>query len=841
MADLKTLALILCAMVIPHWSLAAAAGDEIAWPHVVSKISTDPVVEKRVDEILRNLSLEQKVGQMVQAEIRHVTPGDVRTYYLGSVLNGGGSFPGNDKHAPVAEWLSLADDFYDASMDRSSGRVPIPVIWGTDAVHGHNNVIGATLFPHNIGLGAARNPDLVEDIGRITAIEVAVTGIDWAFAPTVAVVRDDRWGRTYEGFSEDPEIVREYAGRIVAGLQGAPGNDDFLGRGRVVATAKHFIGDGGTVRGVDQGDNLATEQELLDIHGQGYISALEAGVQTVMVSFNSWHGKKLHGHRYLLTDVLKEKMQFDGFLVSDWNGIGQVEGCSNSSCAAAVNAGIDLFMVPEDWKAFIKNTVSQVKAGTIPEARIDDAVRRILRVKIRAGLFERGRPSSRPLAGESSLLGSAEHRAVARQAVRESLVLLKNRNGLLPLRRNLNVLVAGDGADNISKQTGGWTITWQGTENTNADFPGATSIYDGIREAVEAGRGTVRLDREGNFDTRPDVAIVVFGEDPYAEGQGDRTSLDYSATRPADVALLRKLGSEGIPVVAIFLTGRPLWINPELNAADAFVVAWLPGSEGGGIADVLFRDERGNVNVDFTGKLSFSWPAGADQAEVNRGDTDYSPLFPYGYGLTYEDIDTLDDSLPVDRRQTVPGQSSESEFRLFQGRALPPWQLFVGDSKAWRVPASSSTTTSAAGVVSVTATDRVVQEDARTVSWNGKGDGQVYLQAEIPQDLSSYLSRESAIVLELKVDQPPTKKVTLRMDCGYPCGAQGDLTDLMKKLPTGVWVPISIDLQCFGAQGADFSRIDTPFLLLTRGKLAVSFADVRIVPGAAADATVKCD
>ncbi|PLX56026.1 MAG: beta-glucosidase [Chromatiales bacterium] len=820
---------------------ALSASETVDWPAISSAVTRDPELETRIDAIIDGLSLEQKIGQMVQAEIRHVTPRDVRKYYLGSILNGGGSFPDNNKQAAVADWLALADRFYDASMDESSGRIPIPVIWGTDAVHGHNNVIGATLFPHNIGLGAARNPDLIEKIGEVTAREVVATGIDWVFAPTLAVVRDDRWGRTYEGFSEDPTIVRNYGGRMVVGLQGQAGAPGFLGAGRVVATAKHFIGDGGTFRGVDQGDNLATEQELLDIHGQGYISALESGVQTVMVSFNSWNGKKLHGDRYLLTDVLKQKMQFDGFLVSDWNGIGQVEGCTNSNCAAAVNAGLDMFMVPEDWKAFIKTTVSQVKSGAIPESRIDDAVRRILRVKIRAGLFEKGKPSSRPFAGDSALLGDASHRAVARQAVRESLVLLKNKGGLLPLRRDIKVLVAGDGADNISKQSGGWTITWQGTENTNEDFPGATSIFSGISEAVSAGGGSAKLNVKGDFDEKPDVAIVVFGEEPYAEGQGDRTTLDYSAEKPADVALMEKLGRQNIPVVSIFLTGRPLWVNPELNASDAFVVAWLPGSEGGGIADVLFRDAQGKIDTDFRGKLSFSWPANGEQAEANRFDADYSPLFPYGYGLTYTDADTLSDSLPVTRNAAPAGPGSDSELQIFNARAAAPWKLFVGDSKGWQVPVVGGAATSAGGVVSVSATDRTVQEDARRVSWNGKGEGQVYFQAGAPQDLATYLEQDAAILVDMKVEQPPTKKVTMRMDCQYPCGAKGDLTELMKKVPQDTWFPLSIDLHCFNKEGADFSRIDTPFLLLTRGRLALSFANLRIVPGAAADAVIKCD
>ncbi|MEA3149446.1 MAG: beta-glucosidase, partial [Gammaproteobacteria bacterium] len=391
----------------------AAAGDAVsqpsppvAWPTAASEVPKDPRIEARIAMLLRQLTLERKVAQMVQPDIRYATPDDVRTYRPGSILNGGGAFPGDDKHAAAADWVALADRYYDASMDISGGAPAIPVIWGTDAVHGHNNVFGATLFPHNIGLGAAHDPDLLERIGKATASEVAATGIDWTFAPTVAVVQDDRWGRAYEGYSQQPDIVRAYAGRMVQGLQGAAGTAEFLGSDRIVATAKHFIGDGGTYQGIDRGDNRASEAELLAIHGQGYLSAIHAGVQTVMVSYNSWKGVKMHGQHHLITDVLKGSMGFDGLVVSDWDAIDEVQSCSKDRCSQAVNAGIDLFMVPEQWKDFIRNTVEQVRNGDIPEARIDDAVTRILRVKLRAGLFDKGRPSSRPLANRQHLIGA---------------------------------------------------------------------------------------------------------------------------------------------------------------------------------------------------------------------------------------------------------------------------------------------------------------------------------------------------------------------------------------------------------------------------------------------------
>jgi beta-glucosidase len=610
------------------------------WPVPRRALPEDPQLEQAVEALLARLSLQEKVGQLLQVERGEVSTDDIRRYHLGSVLSGGGSHPSTGN--TPADWLALADQYYDASMDTSDGRPGIPVLWGTDAVHGHNNVRGATIFPHNIGLGATWNPRLIRRIGEVTAIEVAVTGLDWTFGPCVAVARDDRWGRTYEAYSEDPRIHLELARAMVSGLQGAAGTQGFLAAGTVVATAKHFIGDGGTAGGVDQGDTQVLEEELRDVHGPGYVAALEAGVQTVMVSFSSWQGRKMHGFGELIEGVLKQRMGFDGLVVGDWNGHGQLPGCTNRSCPEAFNAGVDLFMVPyrSDWVALYANLLAQVGSGEIDPARLDDAVRRILRVKMRAGLFDRGRPSQRPYAGALEHFGSQEHRAVARQAVRESLVLLKNHDQLLPLSRRQRVLVAGDGADDVAKQCGGWTYTWQGTGTSNADFPGATSIWEGVRTVVEAGGGSAELSPDGSYSEVPDVAIVVYGENPYAEMVGDRSDLDYGRSRPQDLALLRDLGAAGVPVVSVFLSGRPMWTTPEINASDAFVAAWLPGTEGLGVAEVLFRDTHGAIAHNFRGKLPFSWPRLADRV-VNLGDEVYDPLYVYGYGLRYP-VDTAD-------------------------------------------------------------------------------------------------------------------------------------------------------------------------------------------------------
>jgi beta-glucosidase len=612
---------------------AAAAGTAHArlWPRLIPPLRREAQLERRIDALLGRMTLEQKVAQLVQGDIGSLTPADVGQFALGSILNGANSSPRDDKLAAPSEWLALADRFYDASASAGAG---LPALWGTDAVHGHNNIPGATIFPHNIGLGAARDPALIRRIGEITALEVRVTGLDWAFSPTVAVARDARWGRTYESYSQDPGLVRTYAAAMVLGLQGEPGTPQFLDGAHVLATPKHFLGDGGT-RGRDQGENASSEAALRDIDAAGYLGALGAGAQTVMASYSSWQGVKMHGNHSLLTGVLKGRFGFDGLVLGDWNGHAQLSGCTPVSCAAAFNAGLDVLMAPDGWRELSVNTVGQVRAGTIPLARLDDAVRRVLRVKLRAHLDSEGRPSARPYAGHYELLGAPAHRAVARQAVRESLVLLKNRGRLLPLSAHQRVLVAGDGADSIAKQSGGWTINWQGTE-PNSDFPHAESIYAGIARAVEAGRGTAELSPDGQFRIRPDVAIVVFGENPYAEFEGDVPTLEYSPGDKQDLALLRRLRARDIPVVAVFLSGRPLWVNAELNASDAFVVAWLPGAEGGGIADLLFRGPDGAVRYDFRGRLPLAWPR-SPRPPAAADRTGEPPLFALGYGLSAED------------------------------------------------------------------------------------------------------------------------------------------------------------------------------------------------------------
>jgi beta-glucosidase len=806
------------------------------WPAIEKPVPIDPEIERRIEDLLARMSVEDKVGQVVQGEIRHLEPKDVQKYRLGSVLNGGGAQPFGKKWASVDDWLALADAFWEASMDTSDGGVAIPVIWGTDAVHGNTNVYGATVFPQNIGLGATRNPELIHEIGRVTAVEIAVSGLDWDFSPTVAVVRDDRWGRAYESWSEDPEIARVYAGEMVRGLQGEAASEDFLGGDRVVACAKHFLGDGGTANGVDRADNSSTEAELRDIHGAGYFSALEAGAQTVMASFSSWQGLKMHGNRGLLTDVLKGQLGFDGFVVGDWSGHGEVDGCSNSSCPTAFNAGVDMFMAPEEWKALRANTIDQVHEGVIPMERLDDAVRRILRVKLRAGLFDMGKPSSRPMAGKTEHLGSPKHRAVARGAVRESLVLLKNNGGLLPLERSQTVLVAGDGADNIGKQSGGWTLTWQGTGTKNEDFPGGSSIWDGIKGVVEGAGGTAILSEDGSFRSKPDVAIVVFGEEPYAEFQGDRETLDYGFSRPDDQRLMKKLKDAGVPIVSIFLSGRPMWVNPELNASDAFVAAWLPGSEGAGVAEVIFRAADGAIHHDFKGTLAHSWPRTAVQEALNIGDDGYDPLFAYGFGLTFADDEDLAE-LPEDPGGVIPVAGRTVYFR---GGPVAPWQLYVGDSHFWAVKTvGGSASTWGRNNLVVTAVDRNLQEDARAARWAGYDLAILYLEAAQAIDLMPEASDCMVLAFDVMVEEPPSAPVYAAVRCGEGCEGRIDITEALARGNGGEWRTMKLRLRHFADAGADLSHVTTPFLLATKGSLVLRFADVRLEP--MTEGAVPCD
>ena len=785
------------------------------WQRTQSVIKKDPAIESRVQSLLSSMTLKEKVGQIIQAEIKHISPDDLKDFPIGSILNGGGSFPGNNKFAKISDWVDLADSFYNASI--KTGK-KIPIIWGTDAVHGHNNVIGATLFPHNIGLGAANNPELIEEIANATAKEVLATGIDWIFAPTVAVARNDRWGRTYESYSEDPAIVKKYSEKIIQGIQGK--NQEILGEDHLLGTAKHFLGDGGTENGTDQGNNTASEEELIRIHAQGYFSALNAGAQTVMASFNSWKGVKIHGHKYLLTDVLKNKMGFDGFVIGDWNGHGQIPGCRNDSCPQAINAGVDMFMAPEDWKKLFWNTLGQVKSGEISMDRLNDAVTRILRVKIRYGIFELGAPSTRKHAGYVRMVGSKKHREIARKAVRQSLVLLKNKNSLLPLSPKSKVLVTGSGANNIGKQSGGWTLSWQGTGNTNADFPGGTSIFDGINTYLSQNGGQAVLQNSENPNFKPDVAIVVIGENPYAEGQGDIPNLHYASRFGGDIQILKDLKAKAIPTVTIFITGRPLWTNPEINASDAFVVAWLPGSEGIGVSDVLFRNAKGEVNFDFKGKLSFSWPRFADQDQLNRGPQNYNPLFPYGFGLTYSDTDSLGDNLSETPYSSGSGPGDLDELIIFSGRPFSPFSVFIGDENQTPQLIPAGVGPNRNQTITAIAVDKDIQEDARKIQFKATKYGQYFFESSKPMDLTSF--SKGSLSFDWRRDSLAQGLLKLKIE-----GIELDITNAFNSQTAGQWRRTQIPLECFVKKGLDLRSIERAYGIVSSGDSTLSIANIK--------------
>ncbi|ULU26455.1 glycoside hydrolase family 3 protein [Dyella terrae] len=773
-----------------------------AWPRATWPFPRDAALEARVSGLLAKMTVEEKVGQLVQADILSVTPDDVRNYHLGAILAGGNSKPRGTVTATVDEWKAASESFYRAAMEAKSNHPPIPLLFGIDAVHGHNNVVGATLFPQNSALGNAHDPELIREIGEATAAEVRATGINWSFAPTLAVPQDVRWGRSYEGYSQDPKLVAQYAKAMIEGLQGEVGTPQFLNGSHVLASAKHFLADGGTKNGKDRRDAQITEAELRDIHAAGYVPAIDAGVQVIMASFSSWNGRKITGDKALITDVLKQRMDFQGLVVGDWNAHGQVPRCTNEDCPVAYNAGLDMLMAPDSWRGLYEHTLAEVKSGVIPMARLNDAVARILRVKFRAGLFEAGAPSSQPIVQTANqVVGSPAHRAIARRAVRESLVLLKNNGDVLQLDPRKRILVAGEGADNISRQSGGWTLNWQGTGLKNTDFPGAQSIGAGIVAQVKAAGGSAEIDTDGHFTTKPDVAIVVFGEDPYAEFQGDIPNLLFHPGDDRDLDLIRHLRGQGIPVVAVFLSGRPLWVNREINAADAFVAAWLPGSEGGGVADVLLRKADSSVANDFHGKLAYAWPR---TAVVGPG----APQFSLGYGLTYADHHALP-KLP--EASGITGEQIPVGSYLDRGKAVHGYAFTLMDAKGASMTGDVSPVTTPDGSLHMAALDYKAQEDARRFTWQAD-NAQLSIHARTPLDLDRETNGDVLLVMTLRVDALPARNVWVAMGCGSACQGRVTLSKTLSTFAPGQWVRVGVPLKCFRAAGADMHHVDQPFV-----------------------------
>lgn len=760
-------------------------------------------INAQAKAILAHMSVERKIAQLIMPDISTITADDVRTYRFGTILNGGNSGPGGNDLAPAKDWLALADAMWAASMSPlPNGEPVIPLLWGTDAVHGHSNVTGATIFPHNIGLGATQDAGLIERIGEVTATEVAVTGMDWTFAPTLAVATDVRWGRTYESFGENPALVARLGVANILGLQGHPGSKEFLSQTRVIATAKHFLGDGGT-GGKDRGDTKGDIAELKRVHGAPYPPAIAAGVQTVMASFSSLNGVKMHGNTAMLNGVLRAEMGFGGLVVGDWNGHGEIAGCTNVNCPQSLLAGVDVYMVPEDWRGLYATLVRQVADGTIPMARLDEAVTRVLRLKLAYRLFEKPRPSERMLAGKWQMLGSAEHRAIAREAVRKSLVLLKN-DGVLPLRSTSNVLVAGKSADSVARQAGGWSISWQGGGTlTNQNFPGATSIYSGIANAVAQGGGRAQLSVDGRYSVRPDVAVVVFGEEPYAEFVGDRD--DHALRDEEGLNLLRKFRAEGIRTVAVLLSGRPLWVNREMNAADAFVAAWLPGSEGAGLADVLIGTSAGKPRSDFSGRLSFAWPA---QCAV-RGKL----LAPVGAGWSYR---KRPPRRALDTECALLVRDFSNGLRVF-GRGLNPSVKASSEDQAGSAPLANFIGSSTAGLVRISGIDRNAQEDARRLTWTGAG--------EVRFDwMGSILPRNAVIVFSIQSGTRPTSRISLA-PLGGERGTDLDLSPSFDLASGKGWRNLRIPLACLGATGSN------GIILRSNGPFAFELDSLGILPG----------
>jgi beta-glucosidase len=731
------------------------------------------------------MTVEQKVGQLIQADIGSIKPADLLRYPLGSILAGGNSGPYGNERASAAQWARLVDEFRDASRRSGAG---IPILFGVDAVHGHSNLPEATIFPHNIGLGAARDADLIERIGVATAAEISASGIEWTFAPTLAVPQDLRWGRTYEGYSSDPALVASYAHAMTVGLQGQLVSGKPLDANRVAATAKHFLADGGTADGRDQGDAKMSEAELIARHAQGYPVAIDAGALTVMASFSSWNGVKHHGNESLLTDVLKNRMGFTGLVVGDWNGHGQVAGCSATDCPAAVNAGLDLFMAPDSWKGLFDSTLAAARAGRIPAARIDDAVRRILRVKHKLGLMG----DVRTKRGDTSLLGKKAHLELAREAVSKSLVLLKNNGGALPIRKGARVLIAGSGADDMAMQAGGWTISWQGTDTTAADFANGQTIGRAISDAVRANGGAATISPIGIFESKPDVAVVVLGEKPYAEFEGDVPHLAFEPS-PGETDMIARFKAQGIPVVAVFLSGRPMFAGKLINQADAFVAAWLPGTQGRGVADVLVAGTNGKPARDFTGRLPFAWPADARSPLV-------APLFPLGYGLDYTQSGTLS---PVneDPRVDVSSLAKATNY-VVRGKVPAPWNLQMD------------------GAISARAVDLSAQEDARQFSWNADG---VFVVNGPAVNLTRQLAEDWSMLIDWRIDRPATGAVMLSFG-----GGALDLQQAVRALPVGKAVQTRIPLRCFADAGAKFDAVGSPIRMQAAKGLVVTIRNVHI-------------
>ena len=768
-----------------------------------------------IDLIVSNMTLEQKVGQVIMPDIDDVTPQEAKDYFLGSILNGGGKFPNKNKYSSIDDWKQLSQEFYNASP--IVNEKIIPILWGTDAVHGHNNVIGATIFPHNIGLGAANNTDLMEKIGSAVAKEVLSTGIPWTFAPTIAVPQDSRWGRTYEGFSEDPQIVSDLGEATIIGLQGF--GDNFLGDYKILATAKHFVGDGGTDKGVDQGNAITSEFDLKETHGFPYYAAIDACVQTIMASFNSWNGDKMHGSSYLLNDVLRDQMGFKGLVVGDWNGHGQLPSCTNKSCPEAFNAGVDIFMVPQDWKELYKNTLDDVKNGTISTARLDQAVKRILQVKYNIGLLS----GKKHYEFSENFVGDSNHRLIARQAVRESLVLLKNNNKTLPIKSNKHILIIGQASKEIKYQMGGWTVSWQARDTVNTDYPNTKSIFEELSDSLASIGSTSEYSIDGSYKKKPDAVIFVYGEQPYAEGDGDRENFFYMPEDKNLINTMNNFKASETPTISLFLSGRPLIVNEELNASDAFVSLWLPGTAIEGISDVLLSNKDDSINYDFVGKLSYTWPKFNNAEKKNDIN-----LFNFGYGLTYQDNIYISD-LEVEQKYI-----KKDEIIAFLGSAYPPSAEVLNINWNYEKVTSNIVNDPDYGV-SLSRFDYKKQDDARKIIFKpSKNYTEWMISSVIEEDISHM--EQGQIEIELKVNKSSIEPLLFAMACtknsieinksqSSICKTEIALSSLFKE--TQEWQKVYIPLSCFKNKDFNLSKVKERAILRTNGSWAIDIHSIK--------------
>jgi len=843
------------------------------WPHIQSGYAKNSSDESEIERILALMTLEEKVAQMIQPEMFELTPEDAGKFKFGSALNGAGIWPGGQRHAKVADWVNTVNAYWQAVNRAFSGRpFRIPFMWASDAVHGHNNVYGATIFPHNIGLGAASDPALIRRIGAATALELAVTGMDWTFAPTVTTPRDYRWGRHYEGYSEDGELVYDYAGPMVEGLQGSANDRGLEQPQHVISCVKHWLADGGTRHGIDRGNCHSGEDMLRNVHAAGYYSGLAAGAQSVMVSFSGWvhaanydhspeqgeaYNFKLHGSRYLIHDILKRQIGFDGLVISDWDAHSEVSRCSLGEAGYAINAGIDVLMIAQrsSWHAVYHGTLAHVRDGLIPLARIDDAVTRILRVKMRAGLWDKPEPCARPFAGREELLGCAQHRALSREAVRKSLVLLKNDSGVLPLPIESRVLLCGSGIDDIQKQVGGWTLSWQGNDVTLDDLPGAKTLAMAVGELL--GEDRCRTDPALKLSDAEighyDVAVVAIGEDAYAEMRGTIRpwrSVAYQELKQRyrqDVEILRRLRARKLKIVTILFSGRPLYVTEELNLSDAFVAAWLPGTEAGGIVDLLFAAKDGQVVPDFTGRLSFSWPARKRSVAINRRppnmpdfqvpseeqpiEGEHRPLFEYGYGLSYARPGRPIGPLALDENDAVSRDAVDAAAlapcSLLDSAARKHYRWMISGHNTWSGEPVSFELSRDLLIMRVSPFRLDNEFDALEIEFKGFV-AFIYVQVVdgIPKDRRPDLAA-GAITFDVLLQTLPEDPIYLCCHDDYPAQPGWDITPTLREGQIGNWQRVEVPLARLAQLGMDFRNVNTPFMLYSEGNARLCIARVQ--------------